>query len=639
MKIAISNFESRITSNFKYLYDNHKDFLLSYIKLNFEAVHNIDSIKIFHNSIITYDKYNELIHKSDADMADLTLDNISKAYHDHIDSLFNDINIFKQSIQNVTRENQLKAYSALIQDRFIRAKIWSQKEILVFKISYDCDRITAYYKIQNNEHIYHRYFFTKDFVEINDYIFKTKERESMILTTGNTDLGKELQSYNIVTLEKAILHYLNKKCGLIDQAAKINSISFSSLEINIKYGTQLRSYDHDINHYRFNHFRNDILDFIKNDLKSTVPIETDKSKIIIHDPKTFNSLDTLTNKNVVVIKYINEGNMSLQSMTVGCYYVAEIDTFGGNTYYKLLTRNNFSTTYKDYIKVIKSIPNVVRFEEYPIERWCDKNDFKNSDLNLYPSFKDKDNKVYDLSLLTGTTSRSCLQLMLISLNTELYDDVFKGCSYIYNKLRYSSGILDGFKTLYKNSSGKIHQYFNDNKIYVSTDINVSKFVSPGVYIDEPHRENEDERKAKEAANIKSRKILEDEEDEDEFWNDVKPKPKKRIPHPINDYKVTGWGKLPEPGDVIVAGMDIATMDRSTIITCIKPSPHQIHVMGSSVGIDPLSLTAYERQKIYDATKKESEEEQELRILRTNRPVKKHTFDESIGLTDDYLLIL
>lgn len=637
MKIVVSNFESRITSNFKYLYDNHKDFLLSYIKLNFEAVHNIDSIKIFHNSIITYDKYNELIHKSDADMADLTLDNISKAYHNHIDSLFNDINIFKQSIQNVTRENQLKAYSALIQDRFIRAKTWSQKEILVFKISYDCDRITAYYKIQNNEHIYHLYFFTKDFVEINDYIFKTKEREPMILTTGNTDLGKELQSYNIVTLEKAIVEYINKNADLINPAIKIDSISFSSLDINIKYATKFRSYEHNVYHYQFERFRNGILDFIKADLKP-VPTETDKPKIIIHDPKTFNSLDTLTNKNLVVIKYVKSGNMPLQSMTVGCYYVAEIETYDGDTYYKLLTRNNFSTTYKDFIKVTKSIPNVVRFEEYPIDTWGEHNNYLKSDTLLYPSFK-INNATFDLQILSGS----------IQINTELFmnqvtrrlrpasGEIFKDCSYIYNTLKNNAGLYDGLKTLYKNSSGKIHQYFNDNKIFIPT-INLSDFPHADIYIDEPHRETDDERKAKEAANFKSRKVIEDEEDEYDFWDDVKPKPKKRIPYPINDYKVTGWGKLPEPGDVIVAGMDIATMDRSTIITCIKPPDRPANISG---GIEPPYNGVYQRISKsfkYDL-KYESDEDQERRILNANRPVKKHTFDESIGLTDDYLLIL
>ena len=61
MEITISNSETRIASNFKYLYNNHKDFLLLYIKLNFEAVHNIEFILIDTNSqkkIIKNGKFN-----------------------------------------------------------------------------------------------------------------------------------------------------------------------------------------------------------------------------------------------------------------------------------------------------------------------------------------------------------------------------------------------------------------------------------------------------------------------------------------------------------------------------------------------------------------------------------------------------
>lgn len=419
------------------------------------------------------------------------------------------------------------------------------------------------------------------------------------------------------------------------------------------------------------------------------------NKIIIHDPKTFNSLDTLTNKNVVVIKYIKEGNMALQSMTVGCYYVAEIETYGGDTYYKLLTRNNFSTTYKDYIKVTKSIPNVVRFEEYPIDTWGEHNNYLKSDTLLYPGIK-VNSGYFDLQISSGSIQRNT-ELFMNQVTRRLRPasgEIFKDCSYIYNTLKNNAVLYDGLKTLYKNSSGKIHQYFNDNKIYISTDINVSKFVSPGVYIDEPHRESEDELKAK-AAKIKSVRKANFDDDEDDFWDDL-PKPKKRISHPINEHTITGWGELPKSSDVIVANMDIKTnpyakiggwmtlpvggyenrevdgsigyydktgkllylhksptyiagfdiasldldsKDRNTTITCIKPSPHQVHVLGASGGIEPLYPNAYERQKIYDATRKESEEDQERRILNANIPVKKHKFDETIGLTDDYLLIL
>ncbi len=107
-----------------------------------------------------------------------------------------------------------------------------------------------------------------------------------------------------------------------------------------------------------------------------------KPPIIVHNEKEFNSLNTILNKNIVLIKYIDK-DTTLQSMTYGNYYIAEKTK---DNRYKLLTRNNFDKQNSEYIHVYQ---NNLRYVEYPINYWTDclYNFEMNDCIKLAPNIK------------------------------------------------------------------------------------------------------------------------------------------------------------------------------------------------------------------------------------------------------------
>lgn len=113
---------------------------------------------------------------------------------------------------------------------------------------------------------------------------------------------------------------------------------------------------------------------------------TDK---VINSTLNYNSIDSVRKSNLIVIQFIKEGYSPLQSVTLNDYYVAELITEQGDEKYKLYTNNYMDRKSEDPIKIMKYITDgqngrIIRFKEYKIEGWVEKDQFKKDSCLLFP---------------------------------------------------------------------------------------------------------------------------------------------------------------------------------------------------------------------------------------------------------------
>lgn len=122
----------------------------------------------------------------------------------------------------------------------------------------------------------------------------------------------------------------------------------------------------------------------------------------LNNPISYTSLNTLTNKNLCVIKYIKEGHSPLLSMTVGDYYIVENTLNAENTHiYTLLNNNIMDSKGTEPIQVYRYINGFDRFVEYEIKGWIEENDLKHAnDVNLCPVIANSLSLIY-INPLTG----------------------------------------------------------------------------------------------------------------------------------------------------------------------------------------------------------------------------------------------
>ena len=109
-------------------------------------------------------------------------------------------------------------------------------------------------------------------------------------------------------------------------------------------------------------------------------IRDSNTPVQYHDGEKFNSPATIDNKNIVVIRYDDDADCHLKSMTVGRYYVAEKVNHGGINRYALLTHDRFVRVGTEIIRVNSD----ARFKEFEIKEWVDINNLHKDSLLLCP---------------------------------------------------------------------------------------------------------------------------------------------------------------------------------------------------------------------------------------------------------------
>ena len=151
--------------------------------------------------------------------------------------------------------------------------------------------------------------------------------------------------------------------------------------------------------YRRNFYEHDI-EKIRTLAESSIIKNSSMNQL--HNEKEYNNLTIISNKNLVVIKYVEAANSPLLSMNVGNYYIAEII----NNKYYLLNHNIMDRKSSDTISVTRNAyGKLKRFEEYEIVGWMEENDFNNKEILLMPLFNINAEPYHMLNPISGETTR------------------------------------------------------------------------------------------------------------------------------------------------------------------------------------------------------------------------------------------
>jgi hypothetical protein len=227
-----------------------------------------------------------------------------------------------------------------------------------------------------------------------------------------------------------IVFYFQKRGKWSGKPNIVTSVEFRDLEIVVTYG-----YINGHTLYKRNFFErhiNQIVDFI-----NTNPVNMSTKQL--YSDRLYNNFDTIIkNKNIVVIKYINEGFTTLLSMTLGDYYVAEKIIVDGIPKYALLSHNKMDRHSDSMIQVNQNTSgsSIKRFEEFGIGSWIEQNNFDNAEIMLCPVIAG--HKYMDP--LTGKLHDISYQLQISKISTSA-------------QLQHNLGMKSGYATLWQNTYG------------------------------------------------------------------------------------------------------------------------------------------------------------------------------------------
>ena len=253
-------------------------------------------------------------------------------------------------------------------------------------------------------------------------------------STDITDFGKHLSTIfseeeMLKFFSDYIVHHFKVKGTWSGKPVTAHDITFASHRIDVRYTIE-NSYRAYARHF-MNHHIQLITDFMHgyekfNDIQKT------QKKMTIHNPTTYNSIYMMTNKNMVVIQYIEEGYSPLLSMTLGKYYIAEKVVNNGVPAYALWTHDEFVRKSDDFIRVNQKIGNITRFTEYDIDSWTEENNFMQCSVNLCPVIKSPVNGTLNyLNPKTGMFNSVGTTAFMVSINAKIEQ-------FIYNLQTYAS---------------------------------------------------------------------------------------------------------------------------------------------------------------------------------------------------------
>jgi len=248
-----------------------------------------------------------------------------------------------------------------------------------------------------------------------------------------TDLFTKIKNgYSINILEIFLIKYFNPSLPTSLKHININSIYVHTDGIYFYFDYDSSTGKRHCTHYL--NSENDIVDIIskiKELYNMSKPIITDTISKQYHNEKEYNSISTITNKKLVIIKYLKESFSPLLSMTIGDYYIAEKTIDNGHEMYSLLTHNKMQRTGDKPISVRQKLNGVTgRFEEFEIDSWIEENDFENTDIKLMPTIN---NSGYPMTLnpLTGKMNNFAAYQNRISKTSTI--------SQLYNNLDHKPG--------------------------------------------------------------------------------------------------------------------------------------------------------------------------------------------------------
>jgi hypothetical protein len=199
----------------------------------------------------------------------------------------------------------------------------------------------------------------------------------------NFDISIHSENNNIIALYSKLLTFhskyeINQCCyNFLKHLGYKDINKIKSLKFEFDGNVQMCTINNTYNSIFYN-FLNYVEKHLFKETKTKPMVK--KETIIVHNEKEFNSINTILNKNIVLIKYIDK-DTTLQSMTYDNYYIAEKTK---DNRYKLLTRNNFDKQNSEYIHVYQ---NADRYKEYSITSWTDSlYNFENADyIKLAPN--------------------------------------------------------------------------------------------------------------------------------------------------------------------------------------------------------------------------------------------------------------
>lgn len=330
-------------------------------------------------------------------------------YNDKIDCP--NVNFGHYVSQNYGVVEAMEIFSAYIIERFKRKNRWSGKQIFAQVAKFNrSQQITIDYKYDGNEHVYHRHFYSYDIDDIKRFAVEFKKQKNMIeVVDCNTklenfpciqfgqELTKLLNNDHIIKMFESYLYNTQRVTMKGVEYFKITSIKFDYGVINIKYSSnhivagEIYGYENDIENIR-KYKSNFLISITVTEAKQT-PFDTQTKQY--HNKQVYNSIDTIVNKNICVIKYVKAGFSPLLSMTVGDYYVVEktvnksgispIDTYSLLAHDKM-ERKMIDNADKNRISVRRVInENSGRFEEIKIESWIEENDLNSAEIMLMPN--------------------------------------------------------------------------------------------------------------------------------------------------------------------------------------------------------------------------------------------------------------
>lgn len=206
--------------------------------------------------------------------------------------------------------------------------------------------------------------------------------------------------FDIPNIDDVLYQFLTPYCNI----KEILSLSVTEYDICFNY----ISTDNAVSTFRiasmaYKKFLNRLTTIMTSKSYTTEPVKCKEQSLFdtktkqYHNEQVYNSIETILNKNICVIKFNKAGFSPLQSMTVGDYYIVEktindkdskpVDT------YSLLTHDKMSRsiTEKDDAAriVVKQImnDNPERFEEIPIISWIEENNLDKDEIMLMPVIK------------------------------------------------------------------------------------------------------------------------------------------------------------------------------------------------------------------------------------------------------------
>lgn len=241
-------------------------------------------------------------------------------------------------------------------------------------------------------------------------------------STDITNFGKHLSTIfseeeMLKFFSDYIVHHFKVKGKWSGKPVTAHDITFASHRIDVRYTIE-NSYRSYARHF-MNHHIQLITDFMQGYDKFN-DIQKNHKKMTIHNPTEYNSMRMMTNKNMVIIQYIQEGYSPLLSMTVGKYYIAEKVVNNGVPAYALWTHNELDRKSDDFIRVNQHIDNIKRFTEYTIKSWTEENNFMQCSVNLCPIIESPVNdSLHYLNPKTGMFNRVGTTTFMVSIHAKL----------------------------------------------------------------------------------------------------------------------------------------------------------------------------------------------------------------------------